>query len=526
MMVLAIVVLLLALPTLLVLGFWLGRALHVRRPSDNSLSPVIRQHFEIFQTGQVNEEAVASAKRRFQAMLERGEEEKVEACLRAGTQFFFHVRALAEIGTDAAGQILERQLQRRLADDQLEQSWYWIDLAGGLRSAGREKSLPQLLRCAPAALDSPLGHFFAAETTCFMGFAGYVRQGDGPLGRSALRVLHRALEGLRYGVQPHIVAEARLGDTIESLWEHRHHGCAPLLVRVLVETLRLIRRMPHAQMFFGNEAADREAFDWQMSRLAVLEPAFRDYLRGAVPGLLRQLARADLAEQAEVLRALDDLHADTGTALLRLAKLPGELRELVMQVLRWSRDPKVGRWLCAEIARHVPLLRRAQHRPRIASPRRPSIAPDVPYRAMLYALRGHPSREAEQILLLACYDWDPLYRAAAYSSLGWWEPVQVCETQASMRAGRRDLNPVVRQAARGAAARLGERQALQWFRQAIATEATPGIFDAIQVIANEGLTLLWPDLDRLAESSNLELALHAREATERLAEEMESNLSV
>jgi hypothetical protein len=79
----------------------------------------------------------------------------------------------------------------------------------------------------------------------------------------------------------------------------------------------------------------------------------------------------------------------------------------------------------------------------------------------------------------------------------------------------------VRQAARGAAARLGERLALQWFRQAIATDATPGIFDAIQVIANEGLTLLWPDLDRLAESSNLELALHAREATERLAEEME-----
>src|SRR5215469_10436136 len=114
MMVLAVVALLLALPTLLVLGFLLGRALYARRRSDGSLSPVIRQHFEIFQTGQINEEAIAAAKRRFQAMLERGEEEKVEACLRAGTQFFFHVRALAEIGTDTAGQILERQLRRRL----------------------------------------------------------------------------------------------------------------------------------------------------------------------------------------------------------------------------------------------------------------------------------------------------------------------------------------------------------------------------------------------------------------------------
>jgi hypothetical protein len=110
---------------------------------------------------------------------------------------------------------------------------------------------------------------------------------------------------------------------------------------------------------------------------------------------------------------------------------------------------------------------------------------------------------------------------AAYSSLGWWEPLRVQETRASLRAGRRDPNPAVRQAARAAAARLGERLALHWFRQAIAGENAPGIFEAVQAIANEGLTLLWPDLDRLAESSNLELAMHAREATERLAEEME-----
>ncbi len=281
MMVFIVVALLLMLPSLVVLGFLLGRALHARRQSPASLSPVIRQHFEIFQTGQVNEEAVEAAKRRFRGMLERGEDEKVAACLRPGTQFFFHVRALAEIGTDAAGQILERQLERRLADDQLEQSWYWIDLAGGLRALGREASLPHLLRCASAALDSPLGHFYAAETTCFLGFAGYVREPNAPLGDAALRVLHRALEGLRYGVQPHVVAEARLGDTIESLWEHRPRRCSPMLVRVLAEALRLIRRAPHAQAFFGNEYAEREAFDWQLSRLAVLETEFREYLRAA-----------------------------------------------------------------------------------------------------------------------------------------------------------------------------------------------------------------------------------------------------
>jgi hypothetical protein len=521
MMVFAVTALLLTLPTLLVMAFLLGRALHARRRPAGALSPVIRQHFEIFQTGQVNEQAIEAAKRRFRVMLERGEEADVEAALRPGTQFFFQVRALAELGTDAAGKILERQLQRRLADDQMEQSWYWIDVAGGLRALGREESLPQLLRCAAAALDSPLGHFYAAETTCFLGFAGYVRQPEAPLGRAALRVLHRALEGMRFGVQPHVVAEARFGDTIESLWENRPERCSPLLVRVLVESLRLVRRMPHAQAFFGTEYAEREAFDWQMSRLTALEPAFRDYLRDAPRALLRMLPQTRSPEQADLLRALDDLRADTKQALWRLAHRAGENRELAIQVLRWSRDPQVGRWLCALVARHVPLMRRAQARTRVVTLRRPKVPADFPYRAALYALRGHPSREAEQVLLLASFDGDPEYRTAAFSSLGWWEPMLQVETRASLRAGRRDMNPAARQAARAAAARLGERMALQWFRQAIATDSTPDVFDAVQVIANEGLTLLWPDLDRLADSPNLDLALHAREATERLAEEME-----
>jgi hypothetical protein len=157
-------------------------------------------------------------------------------------------------------------------------------------------------------------------------------------------------------------------------------------------------------------------------------------------------------------------------------------------------------------------------------PRRPSLPAEVPYRTVLHALRGHPSLEAEQVLLLASSDWDPTYRAAAFGSVGWWEPILVKQIRTSLRAGRRDPNPVVRQAARAAAARLGERVALHWFRQAIAAENAPGIFDAVQVIASEGLTLLWPDVDRLAESDNLELALHAREATERLAEEMERSI--
>ena len=138
----------------------------------------------------------------------------VEASLRPGMHFVVHVRALAEIGTDDAGGILERQLQRRLTEDQIEQSWYWIDLANSLRSLNREESLPLLLRCVAETDEFPLVHYFAAETVSFLGFAGYAKQFGTCQGRAALRLLHRALEGLRFGVSPHVLAEARMGPAI------------------------------------------------------------------------------------------------------------------------------------------------------------------------------------------------------------------------------------------------------------------------------------------------------------------------
>src|SRR5436309_547749 len=231
----ALVLLAISLIVLLPAAYLLGRHLHRRQYLQDDLSPVTRQHIDLFQGGQLSEVAVESAKDRFRVLLERGEVEAVEASLRPGMQYVVQVRALTEIGTDDAGRILERQLHRRLTEDVIEQSWYWIDLANGLRCLNRPESLPHLLRCAEAAGDIPLGHFFAAETVCFLGFGGYLRQPDTPLGRAALRVLHRALEGLRFGVPAHIVVEGRLGEVLENLWDHRPEGVHPLLVRVAVE---------------------------------------------------------------------------------------------------------------------------------------------------------------------------------------------------------------------------------------------------------------------------------------------------
>lgn len=498
--------------------------LHRRQYYGDELSAVTRQHIELFQGGQLSEEVVETTKSRLRGMLERGEVEAVEAGLRPGMQFVVQVRALAEIGTDDAGRILERQLQRRLTEDQIEQSWYWIDLASSLRSLNREQSLPHLLRCADSAGDIPLGHFFAAETVCFLGFGGYLRQPDTALGQAALRVLHRVLEGLRCGVQPHIVAEARLGEAVENLWDHRPDKINPLVVRVFGEALRFLRRAPHAEAILNEESSEHEAFSWQISRMTALEAALGDYLEEAPQALCALLPAAQGIEQRDILQALADLRADAAPSILPLLLEPQfSHRELAVEVLTWSKDERVPLCLRDWVVRAVPVVRRAQKRRRALPPLRRSVPASVPYQAILRALRGHPCRESETFLLLAARDWDPTFRAAAVGSLGWWEPQNRAEVLMTLQQARHDPNPEVRQSARAALGRLGERQSLQWFRQALTCEDPQRVHEAVQVIANEGLTLLWPDLDSLADSEDADIAYHAREALERLCENLNAS---
>jgi hypothetical protein len=522
--VIALVVLAILVPMLIAAGFLLGRHAARRHLVGEELSAVSRQHIELFQGGQLNENLIETAKVRLRDLLERGEVAAVEASLRPGMHYIVHVRALAEIGTDDAGRILERQLQRRLSEDQLEQSWYWIDLANGLRTLNRQESLPYLLRCSELAGDLPLGHIFAAETICILGFSGYLRQADTELGRAALRVLHRALEGLRFGVQPAMMVESRLGELIETLWDHRPETVHPLVVRVAFETLRLLRRAPQVNQALveTEDGPDQESLDWQMSRLAALEPVLSDYLGEAGAYLQQALPDVRGHELRDTLLALSDLRAEAAGAILPLLEKPRHAyAELMTEVLTWSRDARVGPWLRAWAHREISLRRRGQWRRQPLPPRRPSVPADFPYRAILRALRGHGSLETEDFLVQAAGDWDPTYRSTALGSLGWWEPYNRSRTLACLQQARRDPSPEVRQCARAALARLGERAALQWFRTALTGEEPQHIFEAIQLAAAEGLTLLWPDLDRLTEADDPEVAHHAREALERLCEEMD-----
>jgi hypothetical protein len=516
----AVMILIVLLPVLLAAALLLVRR-HRQQYLRDELSPISRQHIDLFQGGQLSESAVESTKARFRDLLERGETATVEASLRAGMQYVVQVRALAELGTDDAGRILERQLHRRLTEDQIEQAWYWIDLANGLRVLNRVQSLPHLLRCAETASDPPLGQFFAAETICFLGFSGYLRQFETPLGRSALRVFHRALEGLRFGVPPNIVAEARVGEMIETLWDNRTEKVDPLAVRVYVEALRVLRRAPHAETMLSGEASEQEAFGWQMSRLTALEPALTDFLQEAPSLLCQRLPDASIEEQRDLLLALIELRAEAGEAVLPLLATPRYPHaELALEVLTWSSHPRIAPLLREWVLERVKMVQRAQRRRRALSPRRSSISSDLPYRAILRTLRGHPSAQTEAFLLLAVRDWDPAIRLSAVASLGWWEPLQRQEVLLALQDSRRDPNPEVRQTARAALARLGERQALQWFRQTLTSEDPQRVHDTIQTVAGENLTLLWPDLDRLADAEDTDVAHHAREALERLCEDM------
>src|SRR5581483_4056090 len=217
-----------------------------------------------------------------------------------------------------------------------------------------------------------------------------------------------------------------------------------------------------------------------------------------------------------------ELRAEAGEAVLPMLAQPRSSNaELVLEVLTWSSHPRIAPLLREWVLQNVPMVRRAQYRRRAAAPRRPSIPAELPYCAILRALRGHPSPQTEAFLMLAARDWDPTIRASAISSLGWWEPLARPDVLLTLQDARRDPNPDVRHAARAALARLGERQALQWFRQTLTSEDLQRVHDTIQAIAQEGLTLLWPDLDRLADAEDVDVAHYAREALERLCEDME-----
>jgi hypothetical protein len=141
--------------------------------------------------------------------------------------------------------------------------------------------------------------------------------------------------------------------------------------------------------------------------------------------------------------------------------------------------------------------------------------------AILFALRGHDSPEVESFLLTAAGHPEPKLRALALSSLGWQSLYQPEAVLLRLRQARLDPHPEVRQAARASLARLGERQALDWFSQALRSRDTSRVLEAIQTIVVEHITLLWPELDRLADADDLDIACLVHEGLMQMREELD-----
>src|SRR5262249_11383771 len=151
--------------------------------------------------------------------------------------------------------------------------------------------------------------------------------------------------------------------------------------------------------------------------------------------------------------------------------------------------------------------------------------PNFPHLAVLRALRNFPSPDAERTLLEGTRSRDISVRTAALGSLGWWVPINYDTVLGRLKEARCERVPAVQNAAYAALARLGERNALRWFRQQLAGESPEPIHRVIQLIAEEGLLLLWPDLDALADAEDGDIAFHACEALEQLREDLSDSSS-
>ena len=98
------------------------------------------------------------------------------------------------------------------------------------------------------------------------------------------------------------------------------------MVRVLVEAMRLLRRADHAERAFADES-DRSAFQAQARLLRELAEPVEEYLDEVRGTLLASLEAAPRERQADWLRALTDLRADTAPVVRALLDPPSKVIE-------------------------------------------------------------------------------------------------------------------------------------------------------------------------------------------------------
>jgi hypothetical protein len=478
---------------------WLLPRPAVPRPA---VAAVDRQHRHLRAGGLLGETACEQTKTHFRELFAAGRVDEVERELQPGLDFAVQVRALTEIGTSDAASVLERQLNRLLSADPVEQSWYWVDIAAGLRRLNRSEALPAVLQCADAATGLPPGAMLAAEAVAFANFSAALAHPTSTVGRAAVRALVTTSRAARDGViDLAAVVRAGLGDALANLSAKVEAGADPWLAEAVIESERVFRRLGHWAPLLPADA--RALAERQAMRLWATSERRLAWLAGAADRLLARFAAAGGNEQGAILRCLFELRADVTRLFPHMPDRRAVWWTDAVRALRWSKSPAAGPVLAGLANR---LARKGKNHARAAS--------------VLAALRGHACHESERALLRAVASSNSTLRSAAAGSFGWWPPCDPDRVVRALRVARTDPDTDIRRAAVAALARLGERAALSEVAAGLHSEESAIRVETAARIAAEELTWLWPDLETAAVANDLDTALAASEALEQLRERL------
>jgi hypothetical protein len=502
------------LTSALAVGIVKRRSPRKRRAESWFDSPVGRQHWQLYRGGALNPHHVKATKQKFQESLELGQLDYLAHRIEAGPEFVVQIRALAEIGTEAAAAVLEKQIHRTLSHDPIEECWYSIDLAHSLRTLNRCEALPQLLRRSRALLPLPMGHLFAAELVAYPNFGQHLDYPLATMGQAGLRTLYHVLRGVRQNLLPvQLFVDANLGEVLNRLIRSCPGSADPLVSLVFLEILRLRRRSFEL-------AATEPSIRWRINCLQDFEPIVREYLHGIGEDLIRTFDYVSVNEQADYLQALYELRTDFGgPIILKLAGRNGELRRELLRCLRWSKHPGTVEYLTG-------LYRESQGRCNSAWWKRWDRDPTASREFLeeqaiiLEALADHPDEASEALLLETALTAPTPMRQVAIKSLGWWEPIRRGEVLNCLHVARLDTDGDIRIAAIMALARLGEVAALQQIRESLRSESPERVHESIEWIAEAGLSWLWCELDELTDCDDRSVSAHACDALERLRERL------
>jgi hypothetical protein len=487
--------------------FWLAyqrprprRWLLPRRIAPRPIAAVDRQHRHLQAGGLLGESACEKTKAHFRELLDAGRSDLIERELCPGLDFALQVRALAELASPDAARILEILLVRTLTGDALEQAWYWVDVAAGLRRLNRAESLPAVLRCVDTASGLPPGALLAAEAVAFPNFPIALKQPASVTGRMAVRALVATSRAARNGVLDlTTVVRAGLGDVLADVAARAEPSSDPWLTAAVIEAERIFRRLGHWVRVLPADL--RGLAEQHAMRLWATRDQRARWLTTAPSRLLSRFTTAGADEQTAALQCLTELCADPTPLFPHLPDPHAVWWADAIRALRWSKAPVVGPVL-ANLANR---FARKQHDRAVV---------------VLTALRGHACRETEDALLRAASAVNPALRCAALGSLGWWPPFEPDRVVGVLRAARTDPDPAVHGVTIAALARLGERAALAEVAAGLLSEEPAIRTDTAVRIASEELTWLWPDLETAATSSDSDPAVAASEALERLRERL------